>query len=204
MPHLQSTIEAVAIKPLAQPDNFGNTFRVGMKFGEDWYSYGTIKKDQLDVKVGNDWVTVTKGMEVEFMYKENTADNGTVYKNVEKKSFTITNQEGGVAPRAAQQQAPQQQGQQQQAPASKGSFVNPATVGACLNLAIEVLGYTKKDFEDEGKLRAAIKWHKTTFDKMLTLYPTVEVGEEEVVKSKPKAKPAPAPVVEDSYDDDDI
>jgi len=199
MPHLQSTIEAIAIKPLAQPDNYGNTFRVGMKFGEDWYSYGTIKKDQLDVKVGNDWVTVTKGMEVEFMYKVNGD-----FSNIEKKSFSVTNQEGSVAPRQAQQQAPQQQGQQQQAPASKGSFVNPATVGACLNLAIEVLGYTKKDFEDEGKLIAAIKWHKTTFDKMLALYPTVEVGKEEAVKPKPKAKPAPAPVVEDMYDDMDI
>jgi hypothetical protein len=196
MPHLNATIEAIAIKPLAQPDNYGNTFRVGMKFGEDWYSYGTIKKDQLDVKVGNDWVTVTKGMEVEFMYKVNGD-----FKNVEKKSFIVTNQEGGVAARQDTQQAPQQSANNAQ---SKGGFVNPATVGACLNLAIEVLGYTKKDFEDEGKLIAAIKWHKTTFDKMLALYPTVEVGEEEVVKPKPKAKPAPAPVVEDSYDDDDI
>jgi hypothetical protein len=193
MPHLNATIEAIAIKPLAQPDNYGNTFRVGLKFGEDWYSYGTIKKDQLDVKVGNDWVTVTKGMEVEFMYKVNGD-----FKNVEKKSFTVTNQEGGVATRQDTQQAPQQSANNAQ---SKGSFVNPATVGACLNLAIEVLGYTKKDFEDEGKLIAAIKWHKTTFDKMLALYPTVEVGEEEVVKP---TKKKPAPVVEDGYDDDDI
>lgn len=196
MPHLNATIEAIAIKPLAQPDNYGNTFRVGMKFGEDWYSYGTIKKDQLDVKVGNDWVTVTKGMEVEFMYKVNGD-----FKNVEKKSFTVTNQEGGVAPRPAQQQAPQQ-GQQQ---ASKGSFVNPAEVGQCLNLAVECLGFSSADCTNPDKVVEAIQWYKRTRQLFSTLYPTVDLEEElPKAKPKPKAKPAPAPVVEDSYDDDDI
>lgn len=201
MPHLQSTIEAIAIKPLAQPDNYGNTFRVGMKFGEDWYSYGTIKKDQLDVKVGNDWVTVTKGMEVEFMYKVNGD-----FSNIEKKSFSVTNQEGGVAPRQAQQQAPQQQGQQQQAPASKGSFVNPAEVGQCLNLAVECLGFSSADCTNPDKVVEAIQWYKRTRQLFSSLYPTVDLEEElpPPPKPKPKAKPAPAPVVEDSYDDDDI
>jgi hypothetical protein len=200
MPHLQSTIEAIAIKPLPQPDNYGNTFRVGMKFGEDWYSYGTIKKDQLDVKVGNDWVTVTKGMEVEFMYKVNGD-----FSNIEKKSFSVTNQEGGVAPRQAQQQAPQQQGQQQQAPASKGSFVNPAEVGQCLNLAVECLGFSSADCTNPDKVVEAIQWYKRTRQLFSTLYPTVDLEEElPKAKPKPKAKPAPAPVVEDSYDDNDI
>ena len=148
MPHLNSVIEAIAIKPLAQPDNYGNTFRVGMKFGEDWYSYGTIKKDQLDVKVGQEWVTVMKGMEVEFMYKENTAQDGTVFKNVEKKTFTITNQEGGVAPRPSQQ-APQQSSG---ATVSKGGYVNAAEIGQCLNLAVEVLKLDSKQLLDERKL----------------------------------------------------
>ena len=195
MPHLQSTIEAIAIKPLAQPDNYGNTFRVGMKFGEDWYSYGTIKKDQLDVKVGNDWVTVTKGMEVEFMYKVNGD-----FSNIEKKSFSVTNQEGAVAPRQAQQQAPQQQ-----APASKGSFVNPAEVGQCLNLAVECLGFSSADCTNPDKVVEAIQWYKRTRQLFSTLYPTVDLEEElPKAKPKPKAKPAPAPVVEDNYDDDDI
>jgi hypothetical protein len=196
MPHLNATIEAIAIKPLAQPDNYGNTFRVGMKFGEDWYSYGTIKKDQLDVKVGNDWVTVTKGMEVEFMYKVNGD-----FKNVEKKSFTVTNQEGGVAPRVAQQQAPQQQSAN--TAQSKGSFVNPAEVGQCLNLAVECLGFSSADCTNPDKVVEAIQWYKRTRQLFSTLYPTVDL-EEELPKPKPKSKPAPAPVVEDSYDDDDI
>jgi hypothetical protein len=199
MPHLNATIEAIAIKPLAQPDNYGNTFRVGMKFGEDWYSYGTIKKDQLDVKVGNDWVTVTKGMEVEFMYKVNGD-----FKNVEKKSFTVTNQEGGVAPRQAQQQAPQQQSAN--TAQSKGSFVNPAEVGQCLNLAVECLGFSSADCTNPDKVVEAIQWYKRTRQLFSTLYPTVD-SEEELPpppKPKPKSKPKPAPAAEDSYDDDDI
>jgi hypothetical protein len=197
MPHLNATIEAIAIKPLAQPDNYGNTFRVGMKFGEDWYSYGTIKKDQLDVKVGNDWVTVTKGMEVEFMYKVNGD-----FKNVEKKSFTVTNQEGGVATRQDTQQAPQQSANNAQ---SKGSFVNPAEVGQCLNLAVECLGFSSADCTNPDKVVEAIQWYKRTRQLFSTLYPTVDLEEElPKAKPKPKAKPAPAPVVEDSYDDDDI
>ena len=192
MPHLASTIEALAIKPLAQPDNYGNTFRVGMKFGEDWYSYGTIKKDQLDVKVGNDWITVTKGMEVEFMYKVNGD-----FKNVEKKSFTVTNQEGGVATRQDTQQAPQ--GQQ----ASKGSYVNAAEIGQCLNLAVEVLKLDSKQLLDDEEVTKAIAWYKATREKFHELYVGVEASAtDSKPKPKPKPKPAPAPVVEDSYDDD--
>ena len=194
MPHLNSTIEAIAIKPLAQPDNYGNTFRVGMKFGEDWYSYGTIKKDQLDVKVGQEWVTVTKGMEVEFMYKVNGD-----FKNVDKKSFTITNQEGGVAPR------PSQQAPQQGAPASRGSNVNPAEVGQCLNLAVECLGFTEADCVNPDKVVVAIQWYKRTRQLFSSLYPTVDL-EEELPKEKPKpvAKKKPVVVEEDIYDDLEI
>ena len=196
MPHLNATIEAIAIKPLAQPDNYGNTFRVGMKFGEDWYSYGTIKKDQLDVKVGNDWVNVQKGMEVEFMYKVNGD-----FKNVDKKSFSITNQESGVAARPPQQ-APQQSANNTQ---SKGSFVNPAEVGQCLNLAVECLGFSSADCTNPDKVVEAIQWYKRTRQLFSSLYPTVDLEEElPKAKPKPKAKPTPAPVVEDSYDDDDI
>jgi hypothetical protein len=192
MPHLNATIEAIAIKSLAQPDNYGNTFRVGMKFGEDWYSYGTIKKDQLDVKVGNDWVTVTKGMEVEFMYKVNGD-----FKNVEKKSFTVTNQEGGVATRQDTQQAPQQSANNAQ---SKGSYVNAAEIGQCLNLAVEVLKLDSKQLLDDEEVTKAIAWYKATREKFHELYVGVEAG------TTPKPKPAPkkAPVVIDDYDDDSI
>ena len=190
MPHLNAVIEAIAIKPLPQPDNFGNTFRVGMKFGEDWYSYGTIKKDQLDVKVGNDWVNVQKGMEVEFMYKVNGD-----FKNVEKKSFSITNQEGGVAARPAQQ-APQTHNAGQ--PASKGSFVNPAEIGQCLNLAAEVLKLDGKQLLDDKEVTKAIAWYKAVREKFNELYVGVEAG------VTPKPKPKKAAVVEDNYDDDEV
>ena len=194
MPHLAGNIEAISIKPLAQPDNYGNTFRASLKIGEDWISYGTLKKDSINVKMGNDWVQVAKGMEVEFMYKQNGD-----FKNIDKKSFSITDATSSAPPQQSYQ-APQQSSG---ATVSRGSSVNPATVGACLNLAIEVLGYTKKDFDDEEKLIAAIRWHKGTFDRMLALYPTVEVQVAEE-KPKPVAKKKPVVVEEDMYDDDSI
>ena len=194
MPHLNSVIEAIAIKPLPQPDNYGNTFRVGMKFGEDWYSYGTIKKDQLDVKVGQEWFTVTKGMEVEFMYKVNGD-----FKNVDKKSFTITSREGGVAPRPSQQ-APQQSSG---APASKGGYVNAAEIGQCLNLAVEVLKLDSKQLLDDKEVTKAIAWYKATREKFHELYVGVgAVATEE--KPKPTPKKKPVVVEEDMYDDSEI
>jgi len=194
MPSINGVVEVISIKPLAQPDNYGNTFRAALKIQDEFYSYGTIKKDSINIKDGSDWVELQKGMEVEFMYDVNGS-----FKNIKKMSFTILNKEGGVAPRPSQQ-APQQSSG---ATVSRGSSVNPATVGACLNLAIEVLGYTKKDFDDEEKLIAAIRWHKGTFDKMLALYPTVEVQVAEE-KPKPVAKKKPVVVEEDMYDDLEI
>ena len=186
MPHMTGNIEAISIKEMPQPDNYGNVFRASLKIGEDWVSYGTLKKDAINVKVGSDWMQVAKGMEVEFMYKQNGD-----FKNIDKKSFSITDASSAQAPqapRASTPQAPQQAGK---------NFVNPATVGACLNLAIEVLGYKKADFDDEKKLIEAIRWHKSTFDKLLELYPTVEAVAPK--KVAPKAKEEDAPF---EYDDE--
>ena len=186
MPSINATIEAISIKPMSKPDNYGNTFRASLKVGEDWYSYGSLKKDAINVKSGGDWVQVAKGMEVEFMFDVNGD-----FRNIKKASFRITDASSAQAPqapRASTPQAPQQAGK---------NFVNPATVGACLNLAIEVLGYKKADFDDEKKLIEAIRWHKSTFDKLLELYPTVEAVAPK--KASPKVKEEDAPF---EYDDE--
>ena len=194
MAYATGNIEAISIKPMATPDSYGNTFRASFKIGEDWYGYGSIKKESINVKDGSNWIQLAKGMGVEFQFTENGD-----FKNVKKASFTLTDATSSAPPQQSYQ-APQQSSG---ATVSRGSSVNPATVGACLNLAIEVLGYTKKDFDDEEKLIAAIRWHKGTFDRMLALYPTVEVQVAEE-KPKPVAKKKPVVVEEDMYDDDSI
>ena len=191
MPHMTGTIEAVSIKPLPQPDNYGNTFRASLKIGEDWISYGTIKKETINVKDGNDWVQVAKGMDVEFMYKQNGD-----FKNIDKKSFTITD--------ASNAQAPQAPRVQNQAPANtqganKGSFVNPAEVGQCLNLAVEVLKLDGEALLDDKKVSEAIAWYKAVREKFNTLYSDVEATQPTAKKSKPKVE---EPV--DEYDDLDV
>jgi len=194
MPHINGQVEFLSIKELAKPDNYENTHRASIKIGDKWYSYGTIKKDKVNIKTGDSWTELAKGMEVEFMFDQNGD-----FANIKKKTFSITDASGAVASAPVQQQAPSGTNA-----VNKGSFVNPATVGACLNLAIEVLGYKKKDFEDEAKLKEAILWHKTTFDKMLALYPTVDAEEGRLVNSAGTvSKPSkPTPVVEDGYDDE--
>jgi hypothetical protein len=194
MPALSGIVEAISIKALNEPDRFGNLHRCSIKLGEDWVSWGTTKKPEISYKEGENYKTLQKGMEVEFMYVQNGD-----FKNIKKTSLAVISTEGAQA-----SPPPSAPAQQQAAPAYKkpyvGGTINPATVGACLNLAIEVLGYTKSDFEDEGKLKEAILWHKTTFDRMMELYPTVEAG----TKPEPKAKKAEEQMPLDLSDDDEI
>ena len=191
MPHLAGNIEAISIKPLAQPDNYGNTFRASLKIGEDWLSYGTLKKDAINVKMGSDWVQVAKGMEVEFMYKQNGD-----FKNIDKKSFTVTDATSSAPPPSSQPQ------QQYNAPqASKGGFVNPAEIGQCLNLAAEVLKLDGKQLLDDAEVTKAIAWYKAVREKFNELYVGVEAGS---VETKPLPKKKAVVVEEDMYDDDSI
>lgn len=189
MPSIQSVVEALSIKEMPQPDNYGNTYRANIKFGEDWYSYGAIKKDAINIKKGDEWVQLQKGMEVEFMYDQNGD-----WKNIKKKTFSILSTD---TPKKTE-------------PAKKvgnnftprgDTDINPATVGACLNLALSVLGYKKEDFDDEQKLKDAIAWHKGTFSRIMALYKIVPPLEAEA--PQPKKKEAPKPT-EDDYDDEDV
>ena len=189
MPHLSGSIEAISVKPLAQPDNYGNTFRASIKIGEDWLSYGTLKKDAINVKNGSEWVEVQKGMGVEFMYKVNGS-----FKNIDKKSFTITDATS-AQPVQQRSQAPVKQQS-----SNGGSFVNPAEIGQCLNLAVEVLKLDGKQLLDDTEVTKAIAWYKAVREKFNTLYSGVDATE------TPEAEPKKAPKVveEDLYEDDEV
>ena len=189
MPSINGKIEAISIKPMANPDTYGNTFRASLKIGEDWYGYGSLKKDAINVKSGGDWVQVAKGMDVEFMFDVNGS-----FKNVKKASFSITDASGAQAPQAPRigsPTEPQQTGK---------NFVNPAEIGQCLNLAAEVLKLDGKQLLDGKEVIKAIQWYKSVREKFNTLYNDVEVAPRKPVpKPKAKAQEEDAPF---EYDDE--
>ena len=137
MPSINGQVQAISIKPLNQPDNYGNTFRASVKVQDEFYSYGTLKKDSINIKNGSDWIELQKGMEVEFMYDVNGS-----FKNVKKQSFSILDATS-AQPVQQRSQAPVKQQS-----SNGGSFVNPAMRGQAMNLAAEVLGYKESDFSD--------------------------------------------------------
>ena len=188
MPAINGKVEFLSIKEMAKPDNYENTHRASIKIGDNWYSYGTIKKDVINIKTGDSWTQLAKGMEVEFMYDQNGD-----FANIKKKTFSITDASGAVAPAPVQQQAPSGSNT-----TNKAGFVNPAEVGQCMNLAVEVLKLDGKKLLDDTEVKKAIAWYKAVRVKFTELY------NEEPEEVKPKTtKPKPA-VVEDDYDDDDI
>lgn len=164
MPSTSGIVEAVSIKPLPTPDRFGNEYRASVKVGEDWFSYGSLKKDKINVKVGDSWKQVEKGQEVEFMY---TVSGD--FKNVTKKSFSIL---GEPKQSTAKPQAAPKSGAPKQ-------FVNPAQRGQAMNLAAEVLGYKQADFASEKKVIEAIQWYVTACDVFEDLWEKAVAGLQE-------------------------
>lgn len=185
MPAFQSVVEAISIKPLSEPDRYGNTFRASVKFGEVWYSWGSLKKEEINFKNGSGWHRLTKGDEIEGMYKENGD-----WKNIQPKTVTLVS-EGKGAPTPRVNPAVQYSGNM--------GAVNPAEIGQCMNLAAEVLGYSGEDMNNPDKAVQAIQWYKRTRQLFSSLYPTVDL--EETLTEKPKPKPkAETP----QYDDDEV
>jgi hypothetical protein len=192
MPSISGIVEAISIKPLNEPDRFGNLHRCSIKIGEDWISWGTTKKPEISYKEGENYKTLQKGMEVEFMYKQNGD-----FKNISKTSLSVLSTEGAQA--APPPSAPAQQAAAYKAPQAKGGFVNPAEVGQCLNLAADVLGLDAEALLDTTQVTAAIQWYKEVRELFTELYPSVVAGKAPV-KEVPKAV-VEKPVVDLSDDD---
>ena len=196
MPALSGIVEVISIKALNEPDRYGNLHRCSIKIGEDWVSWGTTKKPEISYKEGENYKTLQKGMEVEFMYKQNGD-----FKNISKTTLSVLSTEG------AQAAAPSAPAQPQAAPAykpqAKGSFVNPAEVGQCLNLAADVLGLDAEGLLDPAQVTEAIKWYKEVRELFTELYPSVVVGKE-LPKPEPKAKKVQEHMPMDLSDDDPI
>jgi hypothetical protein len=195
MPALSGIVEAISIKALNEPDRFGNLHRCSIKVGEDWVSWGTTKKPEISYKEGENYKSLQKGMEVEFMYVQNGD-----FKNIKKTSLTVLSTDGAIADTRPSAPAQQQAAPAYKAPQAKGSFVNPAEVGQCLNLAADVLGLDAEALLDPTQVTEAIKWYKEVRELFTELYPSVVAG----AKLEPKAKKAVEQPPMVLTDDDEI
>jgi hypothetical protein len=178
MPAITGHVEAISIKSLNEPDRFGNLHRCSIKVGEEWVSWGTTKKPEISYKEGENYKTLQKGMEVEFMYKQNGD-----FKNISKTSLSVLSTEGAQSAPPPSAPAPQQAAPTYK-PQAKGEFVNGAIIGQCLNLAVNTLGLSKSDVLDRAKVAEAIKWYKESVELFTELYPSVVAG----AKPEPKTK----------------
>jgi hypothetical protein len=197
MPALSGIVQNIYIKSLSEPDRFGNLHRCGFKIGEDLVSWGTTKKPEISYKEGENYKQLQNGMEVEFMYKQNGD-----FKNISKTTLSVLSTDGAQA--APPPSAPaQQQAAPAYKPQAKGSFVNPAEVGQCLNLAVDVLGLDAEALLDPAQVTIAIKWYKEVRELFTELYPSVVLGAAPT-KLEPKAKKAVEQPPMDLSDDDEI
>jgi len=160
---------------------------IQMETGE-WVSFGESHLDAFMVKDDDDkWKVLGEGSEVLIKYTANgdyknaKKANLTVLELVEGKKFEKTNS-------APAQKKPSSQGD---------SFVNPAEIGQCMNLAAEVLGFSGGDMTNPDKAKEAIQWYKRSRQLFTSLYPSV--GVEEAVKPQPKPEAATP-----QYDDDEV
>lgn len=181
MPAFNSVVEAISIKPLNEPDRYGNTFRASIKLGEDWYSWGSLKKQEINFKNGSGWHQLSKGDEIEGMFKQNGD-----FKNIQPKTVTLI-AEGKGAPTTYKPQKSQ----------GGDGFVNPAALGNAGNYLMHTLEFTHEDMMDDDKiLEGLVKYHKSR-EQLSKFW---SQAEEKASKSDaPKQK---APEQDFDYDDD--
>ena len=147
MPAISAVVEAISVKEMPAPDKFENTHRASFKIGDDWFSYGTIKRGVA----GEIWTKsgmITTGAEIEFMYDQNGD-----FKNVKKATVTVL--KPGNAPQASGTPAAGS------APAKGGynSNIIGMSVGAAMNQAANLHANDKKlDFDAIEK--TAIQMYK--------------------------------------------
>jgi hypothetical protein len=202
MPALSGIVEVISIKALNEPDRFGNLHRCSIKIGEDWISWGTTKKPEISYKEGENYKTLQKGMEVEFMYKQNGD-----FKNISKTSLSVLSTALVLVPPPPPSAPTQQQAAPAYKPQAKGEFVNGAIIGQCFNLAVNTLGLSKDDVLDRAKVTEAIKWYKESVELFTELYPSVVAGKapvKEGVDFASKLKAAVEKPLVDLSDDDPI
>ena len=186
--NMKGIVEKAGAYPLKEPEtyqfqgkNITNTHRLALKLqGDDvWFSFGNSSSDGFYVKDDDGKsVILGAGSEVQIAYQQNGK-----YRNAKKagllvldlvqgEKFNAEKSNEGGSDGGSTVRSPSGGGN----PSSSGSFVNPAEVGQCLNLAVEVLGLDQHALLDDTEVRNAIAWYKEVREKFQDVYPDVKAG----------------------------
>ena len=164
---------------------FTHRHTIQMESGE-WIGFGESHLEDFMVEDDDGkWKILGAGSEVLIKYEEKGD-----FKNAKKGGLTILDLVVGEKFGGGQKTDTQS--------TSTGGNVNPAEVGQCLNLAVEVLKLDGKELLDDSEVTKAIAWYKSVRAKFNDLYAGVEASGTE---KRPAKKKAP---VEDEYVDGEV
>lgn len=149
---IEGTVEAISLKEMPSPDRYDNTHRMSILLNGDWYSVGATKGGTY---INKDVKELTKNSVVNFKYEQNGD-----FKNIKKPTFEVT-QKGESTPPAARTNVAQ---------GSASSGVNPAAVGQCLNIGLELGILNKDNLFDPNAQREAIITYKKVKDELTNLW----------------------------------
>jgi hypothetical protein len=92
MPFASGPITKLFVKAKDAPDQYGNTHRAAVKIGDNdfWIGLGDLKGDKITVQMGaKNWVELTEGSIVEFLYTEKPGNNGNVFRDAKRSGVKV-------------------------------------------------------------------------------------------------------------------
>jgi hypothetical protein len=105
MAYAKGKISKIFIKAKDAPDQYGNTHRAAVKIeevGDFWIGMGDLKGDKLTVQMGaKNWVELTEGSVIEFMYTEKEGNNGNVFRDAKRSGVKVLELAPGGSPKPA-------------------------------------------------------------------------------------------------------
>ena len=85
---VEGKIDKVFVKPLPEPDQYGNEYNVAIAMDGTWYGLGRKKKDKVNIKVGNEWHRLSEGDVIEAVC-EVVEKGDRVYNNIRTTDITL-------------------------------------------------------------------------------------------------------------------
>lgn len=185
MPHISGTINKIFANPIEGGDQFGNTFRhaVFLKNVDGSFGFGSSKSQDLYLKSAGE---LRVGDTIEFMFDENGKYKNVKRGSVQKTSAAEDKGQGskGTGKATAQGSAPQSFG-----------GPNPAAVGQCLNIALELGILNAKNLDDPNAQREAIITYKRVKDQLTALWDAADKEPQPFVQENENE-------TQDNFDDD--
>jgi hypothetical protein len=100
-------VTKIFVKELPQPDTYQNTHRASIKIDDgEWIGLGTMKGPKLTINTkGKEWVELTEGSRVEFLFTSRTGSDGKTYLDAKRSGIKVLEwaEKGSSAPEAPSQ-----------------------------------------------------------------------------------------------------